>query len=74
MDLNGLFDGRIDIIFDARLTEERFDWKCSSRDNEDRHVAEEITEFLRVHRRRCDNQLQILTACDDFTQQTRPRK
>ena len=70
MNLNRLFHRGVDVIFDRSFAEKRFDGKRPTGNDEDRHVAEEVAELLRIHRGGRDDQFQILTARHDFTQKS----
>ena len=62
MDLNGLFDSGIDVVFTRIFGEHQVNRERSTGDDENGHVAEEIGEFGRIHGGRSDDQLQILAA------------
>ena len=55
MNLNGLFDSSIDIIFTRILAEHDVDWESSAGNRVNRRVAKEISELGRVHCGRSDN-------------------
>lgn len=62
MDLNSLFDSRVDVVFARVLTEHQINGESSTGDDENGHITKKVGEFRRVHRGRCDDQFQILSA------------
>lgn len=66
MYLERLFDSSIHVIVHRIFTEEDLDGKSPSRYSESRYVPEEHRELARIHRSRCNNQLEIVTTSYDL--------
>ena len=64
VDLQRLLDGGVDVVLHRVLAEEQLDGERATGDAVHRHVAEELRELVGVHRRRRDDQLQVLAARD----------
>lgn len=61
MNLNSLFDSRVDVVFTWVFTEHEIDRESSTGDDEDGHIAEKISKLARIHRGGSDDKFQILS-------------
>jgi hypothetical protein len=71
MNLQSLFDCRIDVIFDGVATEEYLDRESAARNVEHRNIAKEHGELFRVHCRRGYNQFEVLASRDHLVEPRR---
>ncbi len=66
VDLNGLFNSRIDVVHHRRLAELDIHREGSAGNVEDGAIAEELRELVCVHGSRSDDQLEVVAPTDNL--------